>query len=405
MKSKHLPSVLSALLIVLCVNVASAQPTRISAQSQYNYSTSASAFNFFDSTNYYYSGGLGGDLTHPIKFTTDTVWSDSSGTYYPTSISFQTFDGGWNIIQDSVVTWNRITSSWINSSLTQYTYDGSGNMLTATYQHWNFITSTWQNYSNNVYAYNAAGYERSVITQFWDTTASSWTNFIIDSFTLNSSNIITFQQVLIWNATFLKFNTYYQQYKYYYTPANVLDTVITQNYMGGTFGENALNSYTYDGSGNMLTDTAYRWSTKLSNWLLATLYNYTYNSNNQRTMSITQTWDSAGGAWYYSKNDKENFYYYETTPASVKSIASVSDFNLFPNPASGIFQMNIKWNQAEPFSVAICDMTGRIIRRWNEAATTNYTKTVPTGNLTPGTYFIMVTSREGQINKQLVITN
>ncbi len=155
--------------------------------------------------------------------------------------------------------YNTTTSTWQVSSYEYQTFDASDEVQTTVAQDWNATTSTWINSNENIYIWSG-GNLQSYINQSWDSAGSMWTN-------------------------------------------------------------NTKTIYTYDGAGNILTETDQNWNGTSSTWVNSYGYIYTYNSNNKVTSEIDQSWDIPSSSWI---NQNKRTYTYDVTNTYVMSLVSQS---------------------------------------------------------------------------------
>ena len=141
--------------------------------------------------------------------------------------------------------YNTTTSTWQVSTYEYQTFDAADEVQTTVGQNWNASTSTWQNADENVYIWSG-GNLQSYIYQVWDSAGSMWTN-------------------------------------------------------------NAKTVYTYDGAGNILSETDQNWDGSTSAWVNSYSYIYTYNANNKITTQIDQSWDTVSHSW--TNQDKQTYTY------------------------------------------------------------------------------------------------
>lgn len=78
--------------------------------------------------------------------------------------------------------------------------------------------------------------------------------------------------------------------------------------------------------------------------------------------------------------------------------------NIFPNPSSGRFQLDIAVAKAQTIKVSVLDMQGRSVLAdsWNTVAGSN-TRTVELNNAPAGIYFVRLNTVDGVINRKIVV--
>jgi hypothetical protein len=223
---------------------------------------------------------------------------------------------------------------------------------------------------------------------------------------------------------------------YYYDNQNRLKEEITINdaYNGlrDTF---TLRQYSYNTNGNLVQEDGY-WEpvlqlsySRLSTYdnqnrktALISLYkrpptytvdtqekrSFTYDNNGLLTKLEDQRWDN--GQWVSlpdssaaSSSHTYTFEYEVAWPTGVPEVADAANIKLYPSPASDFIRIETEWKQAVPFTVAILDMQGRTVRRWEEPATKRYARTVPLTELPAGNYIIKLSCGDEQYTKRFAI--
>ena len=129
-----------------------------------------------------------------------------------------------------------------------------------------------------------------------------------------------------------------------------------------------------------------------------------YNSFNQVTWWKRQAWDTTSQSWVGQYGFTDNKYYYELYTADIKNTQpTAGNLSIYPSPAHNSVNIDMKWNNAQDFTVAIYDMQGRLVRQWGEKATPEYKKNIPLNNIAPGTYLLQVRGKEATVQEQFVI--
>ncbi len=399
---------------------ASAKPTsqdsRIIAigQSRYN----GNAFNFTDSTRLFYSGNRGGDYARQLKYDSlyTFLFNTSSNTYGNSRRNYQTFDSKDNLLSRQIQTWSN--NSWINLSLNEYTYDNSDNQISSVSKNWNTSANSWKNIDSAAFSYDAANNLMDRTLAKWN--QNSWINYSQTLYTYNSNNDLLSALYKIWNQGTWK-DTLRDLYSF---DANYFLISHTQQiYRNGSWEDTILISYANVANGNILSQTLQKMAQ--GNWMNVSKVTYAYNSNNQQTSALnqswnnsTQSWDTVSGYnlaydmngnlvkeeyqtwnstanslintkrfrhiynsfnqvtetwrdtwnintanWEYAVNDQASRYHYEIF-TSVESIsAESSKFLIYPSPAYSHFI--IEATVSEPSLVILSDIFGRVLKKWN----------------------------------------
>ena len=421
-----------ALPVLLCQSAQAQTGSRLIAKADWH--NDGAVFVPTDTTNYTYSGGRGGDLTHKMKFD-EAIMSNYDGTaaaFVATMDTLQTFDANNNLETRIARSWNAILLSWTNVSKSLYFYS-AGNLSTVVYQVWdgsNFINS-----SNHVYTYDPSNRLTQDKYGIWNSLtaafdASSEINYFYDG----SGNMIQKNNVAISGTSFTQVN----QENYSYDAANHLLTDVYSQWNGLAYVPQYMTTNTYDTVGDRLTSQYSTYNSGTSTWNNVTLhtysgfntvmmptaeldqvwdttgggmwdnsimYTYTYNTNNQLTNSVGESWNVAG-FWEYANGDmKSNYYYEDFSTTGVKNVAANGNVSIFPNPAQNMININLSWNQALAFTVTVLDMGGRVVRQWSVAATAQYSTSLSVNNFTAGNYIVKINGTSGEFTQQIVVAH
>ena len=425
------------LLFTLAIPVLLSQTAQAQTSSRLigeaHWSNNGAVFNPTDSSSLSYSNGRGGDLTHTLKFDNETTWLYSDSAYNNEFNYIQTFDANNNMTSATTQYWDGI--NWINSTKSLYFYDASNNLLNKVYQTWG--GSNWVNVSNDAYSYNAANQLFADQYQTWSGTAFtpvSQKTYYYDA----SGNKI--QEVDQTYSSTLGVFVYSSRVSYTFSTANQLLSTTNSNWDGvSTWIPVDMTTNTYDTSGdrinqlyqtynsststwvsNMLrnysnftnmmpmTEIDQAWDTTGSgSWDNTRMYTYTYNSNNQMTSSVGESWNIAGFYEFANGDPMANYYYesYSTVTAVKNVVNNGGDANIYPVPAQNMLHIDLTWNVAQSATVSIYDMAGRVVRQLDAPAATQFNCSVSVNSLADGMYVVKVLGTQGQIVKQIVVAH
>ena len=433
MKRKMLLLVL-AFPVIYCQNVHAQTGSRLIGMT--HLVNGGSSYTPVDSTDYVYSGNRGGDLKHTLKYDNSTVWDYLGDTAYS------------------------------NASMIQQTYDINNNLLTSTTSFWS--GTAWTLLTKNLYIYNAAGKDSLMIQQSWGGTSwvpvsqdayyyvggklvedqyQAWNGLTL-TFTPTTQKNYYYDPVsgnkineTDLDVTSGPLNT--TQYIYTYSGANQLLTTTTSTWNGSAWVPSAMTTNTYDTTGNLTNVLNQTYSSTTSTWVNVNLNNYSgfIGTTNNPTMDTYQTWDTAaGGSWtnvqqytyaYNTYNQLTNStgvswniigifepalgdpmtnYYYETystsSTATVNTIkAELDNAAVYPVPANNSLHINLNWSTPQTATIAIYDMTGKVVNEWKSDYGTQYYSSVSVNVLPTGTYFVKINGANSQIVKQFVVAH
>jgi hypothetical protein len=120
-------------------------------------------------------------------------------------------------------------------------------------------------------------------------------------------------------------------------------------------------------------------------------------------------WNNTTSAWEYTTNSERYNYYYQSftfTPpiVNVPGVEKAENsLTLYPNPAITQLRINATWKTAQPFTVAILDMSGRVLKQWSEAANKTYSSTIPVMDMPAGNYTILLNNGGQKISKRFSV--
>jgi hypothetical protein len=303
---------------------------------------------------------------------------------------------------------------------------------------YNMATASWEQNSRTLFVYNVMNIRTQKIEQYWNFTLSIWVNSIKKAFTYTTANNIASQTLYTWDGAAW---ANYALITYTYDSMNKVTTSSYSNWNPFSIVYEPVSKDTieYDASNNLVSDTKQTFNFGTSTWANDSKYIYAnylapecfqtlitqswngsvfvnthkdtilYNSYNQPTYSIGQTWTSSG-LWDYDSSCSATHYYYElySLPYGVESINSPSNsLELYPNPTSDIVYINFNTEDATHTNLSVLDMTGRtlgVIDEKNIKAGPNSIQ-YPVGNLSAGVYMIHLSSADGSNTKRFVVTH
>ncbi|WP_276135045.1 T9SS type A sorting domain-containing protein [Polluticoccus soli] len=135
---------------------------------------------------------------------------------------------------------------------------------------------------------------------------------------------------------------------------------------------------------------------------------FTYDNYGLLTKLHTEQWDN--GQWVpgpdsatASSSHTYTFEYEVAWPTGVPEVKEAANVKLYPSPASDFIRIETEWKNAQPFTAAILDMQGRVVRQWDEPGTKQYARTIPLTELPSGTYIIKLNCGEEQYSNRFSV--
>jgi len=420
-----------AIPALLC-QTAQAQTSRLTAAA--NWAHNGAEFKRQDSTAFdYASTARGGDLNNLLKFDNATSWTFMMGDTATNNMhAVQTFDANNNLLSTVTQNWDGVfTFAWVNQFRYLYTYNAANKKTSMITQHWDG-SMAWITDAKNVYSYNAANQLFLDQYQTWDGV---------------SAYVPASQKIYYYDAAGNKSNetdavfvagtpNFTNDIDYTYSATNQLLTQTNNNWSGSAWVPNDRYTSTYDTTGNRTnelyefytgvefvnstqkvfsdfttghmpqTEIDQTWnSTGTGSWDNQYKYMYTYNAANQLTSSMRQSNDISIG-WTNAFGDPKANYYYGTFASAVANVSNNGgDAAIYPIPAQGTLNVDLKWNQAQAATVTICDIQGKVVDTWSTPSATQNHHSINISNYADGMYIVKVNGAQGQIVKQIVVAH
>ena len=422
-----------AIPVLLCQDIQAQISSRLIAAA--HWSNNGAMFKQVDSSAYAYSGTVrGGDLKHPMLYDNGTTWVYVNDSAYENSTAtLQTFDANNNVLTATNEYWSG--TSWVLNTKMIYTYNSSNQVLTAIMQTWD--GTSWVSASEDVYSYNTGGKLQSDEYEVWGLAGYTGVSTKVYSYDLTNTWLINETDQNIAGSPM-----YTRQIAYTYdSTAHRLLTTTTSNWNGAAWVNDSLTTNTYDTAGHLITTLRQTYNTVLSrwdntnfslfssfvgnmpqteidqvwnstgsgSWDNASKHTNTYNSFNQLTSTQGISWNVSGSQFEYALGDPMWNYYYQTygTNVAVNNVVSSNgEANIYPVPAQNMLHIDIKWNVAQSASIAIYDMSGRMVAPVMDVpSSTEYRAGISVNNLAAGMYQVKISGTQGEIVKQIVIAH
>ncbi|MGN6568094.1 MAG: T9SS type A sorting domain-containing protein [Flavipsychrobacter sp.] len=331
---------------------------------QYLWADTASKWNIYSSTNFLFNS-IERDSIRSVQIDTGSGLDNYEQYLYY-------YDANKNLKYLLKNTWNG--ASWFFSDSTIYTYNTSNNLTSRVYKVFFPAGGTYVNSEEDIYSYNTSGQLTKAMHNSWDKFASNWSISGRDLYTYDGSGNL---------STIIHFS---------------LDA-------SSRLVPSSKDSNAYDASMNLISSTNMIFDTASKTFVNNTMYAVTYDTSNRPLVYTTQSWNGSGWTYFIGQDKQTHYYYqlYADTSTSVSNVNNIVAFNIYPVPASSFFNININWQNAQPFTISMYDINGRLVKQWTEKATKNYHKAIFTSDLNSGNYFIKVNSDSGQLTQQINI--
>lgn len=331
---------------------------------QYYWADTTSQWNIYSSTHFLFNS-IERDSVRNVQVDTGAGLENNQQYLY-------FYDANKNIKYELKNLWTGI--SWFFSDSTTNTYNASNNLTLVLHKLFNTSMGTYVNSSEDIYNYNLSGQLTKSLHNNWNSLSGMWN--------VTQRNIYTYDG----------------------SGNTATITHLTPD-PSGTLVLSSKDSNAYDGSNNLITSVNMVYDTTAKAFVNNTMYTLSYDTSNRPLVYTTQSWNGSSWTYFIGQDIQTHYHYqlYADTSTAVKDVNNAVSFNLYPVPASAFFNINLDWKTAQPFTIGIYDINGRLVQQWSEKAVKNYHKTIFTSELSSGNYFIKVNSSAGQLIQQLNI--
>ena len=357
-----------------------------------------------DSSAYKYNGSQGYDpLLQSWQFDTATDFTyDTANSTYTANYYFIEYFNAAN--QDTFYLERRLNQgTWENSSANRYHFNAAGYIDTLTLLSWNTVDSSWVNSSRYISTYDVNNNITQWLYLSWNSGTQSWGNYDIQyyAYDINGNQVI--ENGLHWNSTTLGWDSSYRSL-YTYDNQHDQTSETDQIYDTATVSWGNYEIYLYTGfvAEQPLQNIYLRWNN--SGHVFDTLKRWTYTYNSDNHILSYQTEGYTGSAWQLMAGNYQGRYYYESNTAGINSVnATGGTVNIYPVPAKDEVTINGNWKEAQPFTISIYDLQGRIMYQRNVEAESEYRQTISLRSFAAGTYVVKLKGTSGEVVKQLLV--
>ena len=310
---------------------------------------------------------------------TDWGWKDN-----------YTYDVNNNITELISQWWSSSINAWENAYKDIYTYDANGYLIEYIAQYWVPSTSLWLSDFKEIYTINVSGVIIEALMQDWDEISSIWVNdekiisIVWHNWTGNpdESDLESYTSQE-WDSG-IWVNSWRTNITYDAYGGNI---EIDEEYINGNWENSYKYSDMYDAHSNYLGYQEEYWVNGA--WKINWGYKYllTY-SGIDLVERISQDWDF--NTEEYKNQWKEEYSDFVTIEGIDENAILSASINLYPNPARGILNLEVKNMDKEDLSVDIVNLNGQVIfsKRFNN--TGQLVNKIDVSNYSKGIYFVKV---------------
>jgi len=312
-----------------------------------------------------------------------------------------TYDMNDNITEVLWQFWNTGITAWENYWRDFYTYDSNGYLIELIDQTWNGMS--WISDDKVTYTNNAVGVIIEALIQDWDDISSIWVNesMIINIVWHNwtgdpdESDIESYTS-LEWDSGIwvnsMRTNITYDAYGGYIE--------IEEEYINGNWENSYKESDLYDAHGNKYEYSEEYWIN--NNWMMQDGYKYllTY-SGIDLVERISQWWNYI--TEQYENQWKEEYSDFITIEGIDENGILSASLILYPNPARGILNLEVKNMDKEDLSIEIVNLNGQVIFSKQFNNTGQLVNKIDVSNYSKGIYFVKVqNAKEIKVGKIII---
>ena len=342
----------------------------------------------------------GNELVYLSQFWQSPSWVTDWGWKYN-----YTYDVNNNITEILYQSWNSNINAWENNWKDIYTFDNDGNLIEYIEQYWNSNTNSWVSSFKEIYTIDANGVIIEALIQDWDEMSSIW---------VNDEKIIN----IVWhNWTGDPHESDLESYTSQEWDSGIWVTSMRTNITYDTYGghveieeeynngnwENAYKySDMYDEHSNYLGYQSEYWDN--GTWKIdwGNIYLLTY-SGIDLVERISQGWDPTIAVPGYVNQWKEEYSDFVTIEGIDENVLMSANINLYPNPARGILNLEVKNMDKEDLSMEIVNLNGQVIFQQQLNPTGQLVNKIDVSNYSKGIYFVKVqNAKEIKVGKIII---
>lgn len=325
-------------------------------------------------------------------------WVANNGAKY-----IYTYDINNNITEKIFQNWDNMNTTWKNSMKYIYTYDLNGYLTERVYQTWDDIFNVWASMYKEIHTVSGSGVVNETIYQSWDNPNSTWVN------QEKHANILWHEwsgdvyESQIQSYTSLQWNSgiwenWYREtitYDAYGGSVNLMENYFNGNWMNAT-----KETLTYDEHAYLTGDKVEFWTNNV--WVIDHGFKnlLTYN-NNDLVQKINQNWDQFAQQWANSYKEEYSDF------VNIGGINSIplqqAGLLLYPNPTSGIVNLEMNAPDEEIISVTVMNATGQVVYDQRISTTGSPEYKIDLVGCSKGIYFVKIDYARGTVTGKLII--
>ncbi|MEI6816611.1 MAG: T9SS type A sorting domain-containing protein [Bacteroidota bacterium] len=166
-----------------------------------------------------------------------------------------------------------------------------------------------------------------------------------------------------------------------------------------TNGVTAAFTYTQNGTTLTFTNT----STGATSWL----WNFGDGSPNSNLQNPVHTFPTLSGynvtLYAYNGTCTDSITFYIDLNTSINSIDAIGSLKIIPNPTTGVFNLDTKFNATEEVQLTITNAIGQKVYETLSISTTGKVFSIDLHKESKGIYFVQMKTKKGNITRKLIL--
>lgn len=317
----------------------------------------------------------------------------------------------------STLTQYQSNNNWEDHSLAAFTYNANGDMQELILSRYSNTTLNPHYRSESIYSSNGLISEIKTYT---------WNGFVWEQ---NMSIDRVYNQNKLESSINRKLNNGQldnsNKSSYVYNSEGRMIQMLNQVFDQNSWNDFARSTYTYAGRkvtailneklvGNTWTPTTHsdyiytgkninRIIIKVmenSSWVNSTRMSYTYDSDGNQLTSLTEIWKNSG--WHLNSRTHNTWQLLTSIPETTTT--STFEIGVYPNPSSGIFNLELKSDAGSKLEVNVFDLSGKLLMTRNPIMEQNGQQIqLDLNGLAKGMYLLRVTNSENAVQEKILL--
>ncbi len=366
--------------------------------------------------------------TRKLLLQTNYGYDTANGWYKTGADSFEYDNTGtlskiYNVLYNDVVyssvscTYNKLgqltirigyDSSGIYTDRTEYAYNSDGNMVLKKEYSWNTNNLSFWLYNQSQWKYSGNLLDEEITTGFSGNTVDNITR---KTYKYDSAGLQTSDSACQWDLYHNYWWPLYTENFHYDTGNNMVCKVLRSYHIftGNVDGYTVDSNY-YDQNHNAV-HTITRFYDSAFSFYTNYLQTFSeFNSYHQPTVVYNETWNHAANKWDHGTSLYPwvtHYFYEEYEPLQAENntrFLNKTEFELYPNPATGYVFIRLPDESTPVYSIDITDISGHIVKQWMQKNTPGKNIYVSLAGIPPGTYIMHISGSSNPGSRKFIIS-